>query len=146
MLSSLLHCRRYAGSENDIFDFLELGQRNRKTASTDMNETSSRSHSIFMLELTQKRMDGTARVALLNLVDLAGSESVKKTNATGQTFDEAKKINLSLSALGNCIKALTEDGGGGGGRAHIPYVGFFLKLRTAHTHARTGPPRQMRTI
>jgi kinesin family protein 5 len=92
-----------------------------------MNETSSRSHSIFMLELTQKRMDGTARVALLNLVDLAGSESVKKTNATGQTFDEAKKINLSLSALGNCIKALTEDsgtnsGGGGGGRAHIPCV------------------------
>ena len=108
----------YAGSEEDIFDFLELGQRNRKTASTDMNETSSRSHSIFMLELAQKRMDGTSRVARLNLVDLAGSESVKKTNATGQTFDEAKKINLSLSALGNCIKALTAKGGGS---KHIPY-------------------------
>ena len=109
---------RYAGAEEDIFDFLELGQRNRKTASTDMNDTSSRSHSIFMLELTQKRMDGTTRVSRLNLVDLAGSESVKKTHATGQTFNEAKKINLSLSALGNCIKALTAKGGG---RSHIPY-------------------------
>jgi kinesin family protein 5 len=107
----------YAGSEEDIFEFLELGQRNRKTASTDMNETSSRSHSIFQLELTQKRSDGTTRVARLSLVDLAGSESVKKTNATGQTFDEAKKINLSLSALGNCIKALTTKGEDG----HIPY-------------------------
>jgi len=108
----------YAGSEADIFDYLELGQRNRKTASTSMNNTSSRSHSIFQLELTQKRMDGTTRVARLNLVDLAGSESVKKTHATGQTFDEAKKINLSLSALGNCIKALTTKTGS---KAHIPY-------------------------
>ena len=39
----------------------------------------------------------------------AGSEKVGKTGATGQRLEEAKGINLSLSALGNCIKALTED-------------------------------------
>ena len=44
----------------------------------------------------------------MNLADLAGSEQVKKTGASGQTLEEAKKINQSLSALGNCINALTE--------------------------------------
>jgi kinesin family protein 5 len=44
----------------------------------------------------------------LNLVDLAGSERVGKTGAEGQTLDEAKKINLSLSCLSQCIHALSE--------------------------------------
>ena len=48
------------------------------------------------------------QVSRLNLADLAGSEQVKKTGASGQTLEEAKKINQSLSALGNCINALTE--------------------------------------
>jgi len=49
------------------------------------------------------------------LVDLAGSEMVGKTRASGQTLEEAKKINLSLAALGNVIKALTD------GKSHVPY-------------------------
>lgn len=44
----------------------------------------------------------------LNLVDLAGSERIAKTGATGKNLEEAKKINLSLSTLGLCIKSLTE--------------------------------------
>jgi len=40
--------------------------------------------------------------------DLAGSEKTEKTEATGQTLEEAKMINKSLSALGNVINALTE--------------------------------------
>jgi len=40
--------------------------------------------------------------------DLAGSEKISKTEATGQTLEEAKMINKSLSALGNVINALTE--------------------------------------
>ena len=50
------------------------------------------------------------------LVDLAGSEKISKTGAKGQTLDEAKKINKSLSSLGNVINALTD-----GKSAHIPY-------------------------
>ena len=50
----------------------------------------------------------------LFLVDLAGSEKVDKTGAMGQTLEEAKKINSSLSALGNVINSLT-------GRLIIPY-------------------------
>lgn len=52
----------------------------------------------------------------LNLVDLAGSERVSRSGATGATLTEAKNINQSLSALGNCIYALTSST-----RTHIPY-------------------------
>jgi kinesin family protein 5 len=59
------------------------------------------------------------------LVDLAGSERIAKTGAKGKTLEEAKKINLSLTTLGLCIKNLTE------GRPHIPFrdskLTFFLK-------------------
>jgi kinesin family protein 5 len=51
----------------------------------------------------------------LNLVDLAGSEKVGKTGAMGEILEEAKKINLSLSCLGNVIHAITT------GNDHIPY-------------------------
>lgn len=51
------------------------------------------------------------------MVDLAGSERVKKTKASASRLDEAKKINFSLSALGNCIHALSEPGKQG----HVPF-------------------------
>ena len=57
------------------------------------------------------------RVGKLNLVDLAGCERVRVTGATGKRLDESKKINQSLSALGNVIKALTEKHN----RVHIPF-------------------------
>ena len=52
-------------------------------------------------------------------MDLAGSEMVNKTGAKGQTLEEAKTINKSLSALGNVIRALTEHA------QHVPYVSIF---------------------
>jgi len=69
-----------------------------------------------MLTIEQKNEDGSTKRGKLNLVDLAGSEKISKTGAEGQTLEEAKKINQSLSALGNCIHSLTEKG-----RGHIPY-------------------------
>jgi hypothetical protein len=51
----------------------------------------------------------------LNLVDLAGSERQKKTHAEGVRMDEAKSINMSLSALGNVIKALASNA------SHVPF-------------------------
>ncbi|CBJ30889.1 conserved unknown protein [Ectocarpus siliculosus] len=59
----------------------------------------------------------TFKVGKLNLVDLAGSERVRLSGATGQRLRESKKINQSLSALGNVISALTDHRG----RQHIPY-------------------------
>ena len=55
-------------------------------------------------------------ISTLFLVDLAGSERVKKSKATNTRLDEAKMINFSLSALGNCIHALTEKK-----TSHVPF-------------------------
>ena len=61
--------------------------------------------------------DQVFKIGKLNLVDLAGSERVRVTGATGTHLEESKKINQSLSALGNVIAALTDPRG----RPHIPY-------------------------
>src|SRR5690349_1892416 len=82
-----------------------------------MNAESSRSHSIFLITIQQRNTEtGSAKTGNLYLVDLAGSEKVGKTGASGQTLEEAKKINKSLSALGMVINSLTDGKGG-----HIPY-------------------------
>lgn len=75
-----------------------------------MNDRSSRSHSILVLEYNQINKDGSKKNAKLNLVDLAGSERIAKTGASGKVLEEAKKINLSLTVLGRVIQALGEGG------------------------------------
>lgn len=97
----------YVASEQDIYDLIEMGSNNRVVSFTKMNAASSRSHSVFTIHIQQTNLEtGAVKSGKLNLVDLAGSEKVGKTGATGQTLEEAKKINQSLSSLGNCINAL----------------------------------------
>ena len=71
------------------------------------------------LILSPPSLNSPCQVGKLNLVDLAGSERQAKTGATGDRLKEASKINLSLSALGNVISALTAEGAAAGG--HVPY-------------------------
>jgi kinesin family member 5 len=107
----------YVGEVSEVYTAMHLGQRSRVTASTNMNLESSRSHSIFLVTINQKDVNtGSQKSGMLYLVDLAGSEKVGKTGATGQTLEEAKKINKSLSALGMVINALTD-----GKSSHVPY-------------------------
>uniref|UniRef100_A0A670HRH8 Kinesin-like protein n=1 Tax=Podarcis muralis TaxID=64176 RepID=A0A670HRH8_PODMU len=83
----------------------------------NMNEHSSRSHSIFLINIKQENVETEKKLSgKLYLVDLAGSEKVSKTGAEGSVLDEAKNINKSLSALGNVISALAE-----GTKTHVPY-------------------------
>ena len=107
----------YISSIDEIMDTLHIGARNRAQASTNMNATSSRSHSVFITTITQKNeKNGTVVKGKLYLVDLAGSEKIRKTGASGARLDEAKTINTSLSALGLVIKKLTDENA-----SHIPY-------------------------
>ncbi|KAL8948758.1 MAG: hypothetical protein Q9222_005083 [Ikaeria aurantiellina] len=107
----------YVSSVQEVFEVMRRGGLARATAATNMNEESSRSHSIFVITITQKNVEtGSAKSGQLFLVDLAGSEKVGKTGASGQTLEEAKKINKSLSALGMVINSLTD-----GKSTHIPY-------------------------
>lgn len=104
----------------DCEKLMDRGNKNRSTGATLMNADSSRSHSIFTLNVEMCENDESGeehyRLGKLNLVDLAGSERLAKTGATGDRLKEATKINLSLSALGNVISALVD-----GKSKHIPY-------------------------
>ena len=107
----------YVSSVQEVYEVMRRGGLARVVAATNMNEMSSRSHSIFVVTVTQKNVEtGSAKSGQLFLVDLAGSEKVGKTGASGQTLEEAKKINKSLSALGMVINSLTD-----GKSTHIPY-------------------------
>ncbi|ODQ78567.1 hypothetical protein BABINDRAFT_162773 [Babjeviella inositovora NRRL Y-12698] len=107
----------YVASTKDLYEVMRLGSKARVVASTGMNLESSRSHAIFQVKLTQRYTSDNRTVSgNLFLVDLAGSEKVGKTRATGMVLEEAKKINSSLSALGNVINALTDPK-----VKHVPY-------------------------
>lgn len=107
----------YVASAEEVYDVMRQGGKARAVASTNMNQESSRSHSIFCIVVTQKNtITGAQKSGQLFLVDLAGSEKVGKTGASGQTLEEAKKINKSLSALGLVINSLTD-----GKSLHVPY-------------------------
>jgi kinesin family protein 5 len=108
--------KEYVTCAGDVMEVLRAGYRARKVAHTRQNLHSSRSHAIFMLTVEQhSAVEGTERLGKLTLVDLAGSEKVSKSESVGQTLEEAKKINWSLSALGKVIDALAER------RSHVPY-------------------------
>lgn len=102
-------------NSNELLEIVALGEEVRTVASTRINASSSRSHLLLILEVTQKFPNGSEKKGVLNLVDLAGSEKIRLSGVTGVNLEEAKKINLSLSALGKVINALVV------GQDHIPF-------------------------
>lgn len=121
--------------QSSFMDLLRLGESNRFAANTKLNTESSRSHAILMINVKKSVMEKEddiqsetessshflkpskplLRKGKLVLVDLAGSERVHKSGSEGHTLEEAKSINLSLSALGKCINALAEN------CTHVPF-------------------------
>ncbi|EGR29614.1 kinesin motor domain protein [Ichthyophthirius multifiliis] len=102
-------------NEQELVQIIEYGYSNRQTRATRLNEYSSRSHTIFMVQITQKLINGTKKIGKLNLIDLAGCEKVSKSGAVGEGLEETIKINLSLSCLAKVIYSLTSN------QDHIPY-------------------------
>ncbi|CAO3651247.1 unnamed protein product [Cunninghamella echinulata] len=105
--------RLVVNSFDDINHLMDEGNKARTVAATNMNETSSRSHAVFTLFLTQKRKDDltkleSEKVARISLVDLAGSERANSTGATGVRLKEGANINKSLTTLGKVIAGLAE--------------------------------------
>ncbi|KAL8101239.1 hypothetical protein AgCh_033204 [Apium graveolens] len=121
--------------QESFLELLRLGEAHRFAANTKLNTESSRSHAILMVQVKRsiKGRDaiisnengdkshmhrtlkpGIVRKGKLVVVDLAGSERIDKSGSEGHTLEEAKSINLSLSALGKCINALAENS------SHVP--------------------------
>lgn len=97
----------------DIRDLMDVGNKARTVAATNMNETSSRSHAVFTIVFTQRRRDrmtslDTEKVSRVSLVDLAGSERADSSGARGTRLKEGANINKSLTTLGKVISALAD--------------------------------------
>eukprot|EP00842_Homolaphlyctis_polyrhiza_P006062 jgi/Hompol1/6457/HPOL_004986-RA len=108
---------------DDSLAVLEEGLRNRTVAAHEMNEHSSRSHSVLTIYLETLLMDPVEGRPIkchgkVSFVDLAGSEKVKESKASGDTFTEALSINKSLLTLGQCITSLADPRKRQG---HIPF-------------------------
>jgi len=99
-----------------VNEVMRVAAKHRSIASTDMNSTSSRSHSVFTLHLTavHAKQKQTLR-GTLNLVDLAGSERLNRSGATGDRAKEAMSINKSLSSLTDVFTSI------GKKASHIPF-------------------------
>eukprot|EP01006_Ploeotia_vitrea_P022318 TRINITY_DN54721_c0_g1_i1.p1 TRINITY_DN54721_c0_g1~~TRINITY_DN54721_c0_g1_i1.p1 ORF type:complete len:717 (+),score=108.79 TRINITY_DN54721_c0_g1_i1:174-2153(+) len=101
---------------DEVVETLYKGYACRKTASTGMNDQSSRSHCILTVYTEVKNLATGVQVGgKLNLVDLAGSERLKSTHAEGARKKEAQFINTSLTVLKRVMSAL------GSREQHIPY-------------------------
>ncbi|KAG5314350.1 CENPE protein, partial [Acromyrmex insinuator] len=99
-------------SPENVLAIMNKGNKSRRIGETNMNERSSRSHTIFRITIESREAgagsDGAIQVSQLNMVDLAGSERARLTGATGERFKEGRHINLSLSTLALVIKQLSE--------------------------------------
>lgn len=108
-----LDCTDYTITDmKQIDNLIQLGESNRHIGATKMNERSSRSHTIFRIEIESKSQDiNDERTlgAILNIVDLAGSENAKNTEAKGDRLVEAGCINKSLSTLSLVISQLASN-------------------------------------
>uniref|UniRef100_A0A3B4WEW3 Kinesin motor domain-containing protein n=1 Tax=Seriola lalandi dorsalis TaxID=1841481 RepID=A0A3B4WEW3_SERLL len=107
-------------NHRDMEDLIILGNANRTTASTGMNDLSSRSHAILTISFTQVKCSAKnlnwskySFKVKIHLVDLAGSERADATRTTGTRLKEGANINKSLVTLGSVISALADLGVGG---------------------------------
>ncbi|XP_056291443.1 uncharacterized protein kif16bb isoform X3 [Pseudoliparis swirei] len=103
-------------NHNDMEDLIILGNANRTTASTAMNDISSRSHAIFTIRFTRAWFEAELpceTLSKIHLVDLAGSERADATLSTGTRLKEGANINKSLVSLGTVISALADLSVGG---------------------------------
>lgn len=104
-----------------VFQLLAKAKSRRQTASTLMNERSSRSHSVFIVRVRgQNATTLESCDAVLSLVDLAGSERLSNSGSGSDParLKEAQCINKSLSSLADVIAAL---GNSKQGQGHVPY-------------------------
>ncbi|KAL9644026.1 hypothetical protein ABK040_005494 [Willaertia magna] len=119
---------------DDVLKLMDEGNRLRTIAKTNMNDVSSRAHTIFQIILASsieaKGENGevvfSERISRINLIDLAGSERADKSGATGERLREGSAINVSLTALGNVIEKLSEKAENPNKKIFVPYRNSVL--------------------
>ena len=105
----------------EVMDMIVRGNEYRTMSPTEANATSSRSHAVLQINVSQKDRNADINephtMATLSIIDLAGSERASATKNRGERLTEGANINKSLLALGSCINALCDPKK----RNHVPY-------------------------
>lgn len=105
----------------EVMDMIMRGNEYRTMSPTEANATSSRSHAVLQINVSQKDRNADVNephtMATLSIIDLAGSERASATKNRGERLIEGANINKSLLALGSCINALCDPRK----RNHVPY-------------------------
>jgi kinesin family protein 18/19 len=105
----------------EVMDMIMRGNEYRTMSPTEANATSSRSHAVLQINVSQKDRNADVNephtMATLSIIDLAGSERASATKNRGERLVEGANINKSLLALGSCINALCDPRK----RNHVPY-------------------------
>lgn len=105
----------------EVMDMIVRGNEYRTMSPTEANATSSRSHAVLQINVSQKDRNADVNephtMATLSIIDLAGSERASATKNRGERLMEGANINKSLLALGSCINALCDPRK----KNHVPY-------------------------
>ncbi|KAK9684192.1 hypothetical protein RND81_10G193000 [Saponaria officinalis] len=98
-------------SLSEFYDVFSRGLQRRKVAHTGLNDVSSRSHAVLVINVAAPSHDGLQGgiIGKINLIDLAGNEDNKRSGNKGIRLQESAKINQSLFALSNVIFALNNN-------------------------------------
>ena len=105
----------------EVMDMIVRGNEFRTMSPTEANATSSRSHAVLQINVSQRDRNADVNephtMATLSIIDLAGSERASATKNRGERLLEGANINKSLLALGSCINALCDPRK----KNHVPY-------------------------
>ena len=96
-------------TENELNDIIYKGTIKRNTNSTTMREYTAKSHNIIIITIYRYYKDKNyLRTGTLYLCDLEGSEKITKMNPVeGESIEEQKLVNKSLSALASVVQSLS---------------------------------------
>jgi centromeric protein E len=107
-----LTCMR-VNNAAELINLQLKGDEIRMVAETKFNTQSSRSHTVFRINIlledkNMQTMRSVNKTSEINFVDLAGSEGASKCKSIGLRLREGGNINKSLLALSNVIYKLSQ--------------------------------------
>lgn len=98
----------FAPNVESALRILQHGLCRARYAATGINENSSRSHTIFTIQMIAAN-NMEYQISSLKFCDLAGAERSKKTGNIGERLKEAGGINTSLLVLGRCLETIQQN-------------------------------------
>lgn len=123
----------------ELLQLIEQAAAFRKTASTEKNSGSSRSHAVCRIRISNPSQD-VLEDGYLYLIDLAGSEAARDiTDHSADRMKETREINISLSILKDCIRSIAGlDSSKSSKKPYVPFRQSTLTKTLKHVFDPSG--------